>query len=200
MIEAVIFDYGGVITSGGAGDEPAERFAKLSGVEIAEADTLIWGNWPNFVRGKIDEDGYWTAVEAELGRNIPVKQRRIWNMWDSMVPRPEMVSFVQELKDDGLRVGLLSNVAPPTAKVTQSNGAYSLFSRCLLSCEIGYAKPDPEIYQVLLGELAGVKPEQIVFVDDQENMLFPARELGIKTILAINAEQIITDVKSLLKQ
>jgi HAD superfamily hydrolase (TIGR01509 family) len=54
------------------------------------------------------------------------------------------------------------------------------------------------MYQELLKQLPDTKPEEVIFIDDQEKCLVPARAMGINTVLAKNAGQIINDVSKLL--
>lgn len=199
MIKAVIFDYGGVITSGGNGYELAERLAANLQIPLERAKELVYAPWPDFMTGKINEAQYWQAVEEAYGGPVSTEDRQIWNTWEHMQPRPEMIAFANKLKSKGYTVGLLSNVAPVTEKVIRDQGGYELFQPCILSCTAGFAKPDRAIYDELLRQLPGIKPHEIIFVDDQQRYLDAAAVLGIQTVLAADAPQIIADVEALLK-
>lgn len=199
MIRAIVFDYGGVITSGGSGNELAERLADFLHIPFEQANELVFSPWPRFVKGEIDEAEYWEAVEQQYGQPIPLKSREIWNIWQHMNPRPEMVAFVNQLKREGYTVGLLSNVIPVTEKALRAHGAYDAFQPCILSCDVGLAKPDPLIYETLLRQLSDIKPAEIIFVDDQQRCLDPAERIGMQTVKASSAQQIIDDVTALLK-
>jgi putative hydrolase of the HAD superfamily len=68
-----------------------------------------------------------------------------------------------------------------------------------LSCDVGMVKPDKEIYELLVERLKenGVVSEETVFIDDKEENLVPARELGIETILFEDSEQMIRDLREI---
>lgn len=200
MCQAIIFDYGGVITSGGGGNEPAERLASYLHIPLERAKELFYKNWSRFITGEIDEEVYWRELGAEYGEPIAVEHRLIWNTWEHMSPRAEMIDYIRELKSQGYIVGLLSNTIPPTEQVIREQGGYDLFEPCLLSCRLGCAKPDQAIYEELLRQLPGVEPSDIIFVDDQQRCLDPAKSLGMKTVLAQNVAQIIRDVDALLEK
>jgi epoxide hydrolase-like predicted phosphatase len=194
MIKAYLFDYGGVITSGGAGDEMSKRLAQNLGISFAEGSRLFGVGWGGFVTGRITEDQLWQKIEAAYGVKIPVGKTHILNTWaEHMRPIPEMIELIGELKANGLVVGLLSNVNPVTAKDIRAHGGYDAFDFTILSCDVGFAKPDKEIYELALAKLPGIQPEEVVFVDDQERCLVPARAMGIETILAQTPEQVRTD-------
>jgi len=200
MIKAIVFDYGGVITSGGAGNELAVRLAQDLDISVDQASELTFGPWPEYIKGRIDEEEYWRRVETQYGHSIPSNKRMIWNTWGHMSPRDEMLDFVKQLKSQGYTVGLLSNVIPNTEKDIRAHGVYDLFQPCILSCQVGFAKPEPAIYQVLLQQLPGIEAEEIIFVDDQERCLKPARELGINCVMADKPGQITAGVNKLLKK
>jgi epoxide hydrolase-like predicted phosphatase len=198
MIKAIVFDYGGVMTDGGAGNELTERFAAFQGVPFEKAKELVSEPWVDFMSGKITEDQYWRRVENIYGQPIDIDKRKIWNTWEDMGPRQAMLEYVKMLKSKDYIVGLLSNVIPVTEAIIREKGIYDLFDPCILSCHVGLLKPDKAIYEELLRQLPGIKPEEIVFVDDQVHNLTPAQEMGIHTVLAKSSMQIIDDVNTLL--
>jgi putative hydrolase of the HAD superfamily len=91
-------------------------------------------------------------------------------------------------------VAVLSNVIEPTYNVIEAAGYYDLFDEVIASCNVGYVKPEAEIYKIALERL-GVTAEESVFIDDQQYCLDPAAKMGFKAILAQNPEQIISDVR-----
>ncbi len=114
------------------------------------------------------------------------------------MPIPEMETLINELRSKNYKVGLLSNVIPNTAKDIREHGGYRSFDFTVLSYELGIAKPELDIYEFAMKQLTDTKPSEVVFIDDQERCLIPAREMGIRTILAMNTKQIITDVRDII--
>ncbi|KAM5264649.1 bifunctional epoxide hydrolase 2 [Ctenodactylus gundi] len=57
------------------------------------------------------------------------------------------------------------------------------FDLLVESCQIGMAKPEPQIYKLVLDTLKA-SPKEVVFLDDFGSNLKPARDLGMVTILA----------------
>lgn len=200
MIKAVLFDYGGVMSDGGRGTELIGRVAANLGVSTERATELVNIAWSPYANGMINEAELWEQIEEEYGSPIPEAKRGVWNTWEVMKPWPEMVEFVKQLRGRGLIVGLLSNVIPATLTEINTHGGYEDFDFLVLSCEVGYSKPQVEIYQLALDRLEGIKSEEVLFVDDQERFLVPARELGIHTILAESQQQVIADVEAALNR
>ena len=73
---------------------------------------------------------------------------------------------------------------------------YKRFGVVIVSCDVGLRKPDPKIYKLALKKLK-LKPNQAVFVDNQEWNLKPAQKLGMKTILFKDNKQLIKALEKL---
>lgn len=197
MIRAVLFDYGGVIAPGGRSSDIAIRLCALLGLPEDQAQTLFIPLFQQFTRGKIDESAFWSAVESQADIPVNHAQRHAWDSWWGVQPYPEILKLVNQLRQADYAIGLLSNIIPPAEATIAAGGGYSHFDFTILSCEVGYAKPDPEIYQLALEAFGSVRPEEIVFIDDQSRCLPPAENAGMQTILATSTEQIIADLRQL---
>ena len=203
MIKAALFDYGGVITSGGAGNELAERLAVNLGITTEQAADYIYPQFNDYIKSEINEKELWERIERQYGHPISTGNRDIWNKWDSMIVIPEMNRLVADLKAKGIIVGVLSNVIPNTENAIRLNGGYDGFDFTVLSCDMGKAKPDPKLYKIAINEvqkrIPSIKTNEIVFIDDQDINLNPARKLGLRTVLAKNSEDTIAEIKELIK-
>lgn len=173
------------------------------GAKLSISPELAWGlvqpYWHRFLCGRITENDLWKHIEKQYGAPISSTQRDIWDRWDdTMRPLPEMLNLVRNLRDSNHVVGMLTNVIPPTERIVRQHHGYDGFDFLILSCEVGAAKPDLEIYQLALEKLNGIKPEEVVLLDDQERFLTPARKLGMRTIYVKEAKQAVQDVNALL--
>jgi putative hydrolase of the HAD superfamily len=56
----------------------------------------------------------------------------------------------------------------------------SLFDKAYYSNEVGFRKPEKELYEILLQETA-IRPQEMLFIDDKLENLVPAEKLGIQT-------------------
>lgn len=203
MIKAVLFDVGGVIKT----NYPLSKdTAEICGVsdekvkEIKEERRLKVGIPAE--KGLISDEDFWVGVSEILGKKLPqtpeecvkiAKKRYIENF----VFHQEVVDLAKELKEKGIKIAILSNVFEYSAEVIRQKGGYDNFDPVILSYEVGMAKPEKDIYLYALRKL-NLKPEECIFIDDKEENLVPARELGMKTVLAENQEQIVKDVWSII--
>jgi FMN phosphatase YigB (HAD superfamily) len=93
----------------------------------------------------------------------------------------DSVPFLRQLRAAGLTIALVSNCGADTRPVLTDLGVIPLADHAILSCEIGYAKPGPEIYAHALKTL-GVPPADAVMIDDQPSYCEGAEALGIRAI------------------
>jgi epoxide hydrolase-like predicted phosphatase len=199
VIEALLFDYGGVVSDGGKDFEPANRLANYLGIEKQDAYKTIDGPWDSLCKGLISIDGFWTTIENSLGRPIPDDSRAIWNTYEEcMFPRPNIQKLLENLRASKYILGLLSDTVPPTARSIRESGGYDMFDFTILSCESGLRKPDQKIYELALSKLHDIAPQNVVFIDDNPKNLVPASMLGMETILATDSIRMVNDINSLL--
>lgn len=102
---------------------------------------------------------------------------------------PGTLDLMLKLKNAGLGVYGLSNF--PAEKFQLCANKYEFakhFDGLIVSAEVGEIKPFKPIYEILLSKY-NLKPEECVFLDDRQENLDTARELGFKTILFTAAAQ-----------
>jgi epoxide hydrolase-like predicted phosphatase len=197
MIKAVLFDYGGVITNGGVAGAVEGKFARALGISPDNAHKLLQRHLQDFVRGKVDTPMFWENIESDYGSPIPVESRDIWYEWEDISPLPEIIKLRDRIRESGFKTGILSNTEPMVGELLRSHGAYAGFDEVVLSYEVGFAKPDKEIYYTILDRFK-LEPNETLFIDDRQSMLLPAEEIGMHTILATSSSQIIADATKAL--
>lgn len=93
----------------------------------------------------------------------------------------DAVPFLRELRAGGVKIALVSNCGADTRPLLTDLEVISLADHAILSCEVGYAKPQPEIYERALDAL-GVPAAGAVLVDDQPSYCAGAQAVGIRAI------------------
>jgi len=149
-------------------------------------------NAKDFFGGLIDE----LRIEGVAPEDMAADWVRIRDKTSRI--NEDVFESVEKLRENYL-VGVLSNSTFLNEKVSVRKRSYEPFEFKILSCDVGFCKPDVEIYEVLVDELKGrgVGVDEVVFVDDREENLVPARDLGMKGILFESGEQMIRDLKKL---
>jgi putative hydrolase of the HAD superfamily len=90
---------------------------------------------------------------------------------------------LKELKNRGLILGLVSNVAQDMEPTYTELGLQPYLDFKVTSAEVGCDKPRPEIFMAALKK-AQVKPEESIYVGDQYHLdIVGAQGVGIKAVL-----------------
>ncbi len=197
MIKAVLFDFGGVLTETGKRGYITGVIAAIFGLRPDEVD--ITDIHADLRRGKIEEADFFAAINARYGTAQKQLTKEEFVARTEIVElSPTVIELAANIREKGIPTGILSNVFGVNAERLQARGYYDGFDPLILSCDVGRAKPDKEIYDAAIQKL-GVRPEEILFIDDQEKCTVPAEAMGMHVILAQSPEQIVADTKAILK-
>jgi putative hydrolase of the HAD superfamily len=180
-IEAVIFDWGGVMI-----DDPGPGLmhycaGKLN-VTINELTNTFNKFLQDFQTNSVSEDSFWELASKDLNVEKP-KEVSLWKEAFKAVyrPRSEMFLLAELLQKSGCKTALLSNTEIPAMDFFIEQ-RYNCFDIQVFSCIEGITKPHREIYEITAKKL-GCKPEQAVFIDDKPQMIEGAKKAGLNTIL-----------------
>ncbi|USN56081.1 MAG: HAD-IA family hydrolase [Candidatus Peribacteria bacterium] len=72
---------------------------------------------------------------------------------------------------------IISNIFPDTLEDLTHRGILENFVRPIYSCEVGLAKPDPDIYYHALMQFPDCKPRECLLVDDKNHNLSAAADV-----------------------
>jgi putative hydrolase of the HAD superfamily len=202
-IEAVIWDFGGVLTT-----SPFEAFARFETARGLPADIIRrtnaanhWENaWAKFERAEVDLEAFDRLFAAEsLALGAEVRGRDVLPLLSGEL-RPEMVTALRRVKAK-FKTGCITNNLPANAIGSASGRTLyiaevmALFDAIIESAKIGLRKPDPRIYRMMV-EMLGVNPAACVYLDDLGVNLKPAREMGMTTIKVVDAAQAIAELEA----
>lgn len=195
MIKAVLFDFGGVLSEAGKRGSIRRIFGKVYGLDldVLKIDDISQKMW----RGQISDEAFMAEINRrhpELPVLTPDDFRRYMDAFERCEP---VYDLVLRLREAGFKTGILSNVYGIGVPPLKKGGFYDGFDPVLLSSETGYAKPEKEFYQMAVDKF-GVQPKEIIFIDDQQVCLDPAKAMGMHVILAQNPQQIVRDVEKLI--
>lgn len=103
--------------------------------------------------------------------------------WHEIEVDHEMLAVVDRLREQGLRCCLATNQQDLRAAYMRRGLGYDLrFDDQFYSCELGVAKPDAAYFTTVLDRL-GLRPGEVLFIDDSARNVDMAAELGLRTIL-----------------
>ena len=206
---AVIFDFGGVITS-----SPFEAFNRLEAARGLPRDLVRRINaanpdgnaWALFERAEIDSDRFDSLFAEEaraFGHELPGSDVLALLSGDI---RADMVDAVDWLKANGYRIGCITNNVPAghgaqmSSTVEKAEAIAAIMARfdhVVESSKIGIRKPDPAIYRLACDALV-VTPDRCVYLDDLGINCKPAAALGMAAIKVSSGAQALADLESAL--
>jgi len=198
-IEAVVFDFGGVLVRT-ENREPRSDLAARLGMTYDELSALIFDS-PSAIlamKGEITAENHWSAVRSSLGLSAAEIERVRTEFWAGDVLDKDLVDFLRDLRSRYTTV-LLSNAWDDLRQMIEDVWQIDdAFDQLIISAEIGLVKPDLVIYQWMLAEL-GMEPSQAVFVDDFQHNVEGAQAAGLHAIHFRSTDQALGELQTLLE-
>ena len=195
QIEAILFDWGGVLI-----DNPApglmSHCADALGVGVADYQQAHNRHGEPFQKGQIAEDEFWRRVCTDLNRATP----EIPSLWGQAFravysPRQEVFDWAGQLRRDGYKTALLSNTEAAAMEFFLEL-QYDVFDAAIFSCAEGTFKPERQIYETAATRLS-VSPSRCVFIDDKQIFVDGAIEAGMKAVLYEDLDQVKRAVQAM---
>ncbi len=193
MIRAVIFDMYETLITHYHGKTPlyfSPQMAFDAGVELTKFQELWRGKEHERTIGKISLE---ETLALILEENDVYDEEKVAQMAAKRVAtaescfqnlHPEILSMLCELREKGIRIGLISNCFSEEAQVIRESRLAPYFDEMCLSYELGMRKPQPEIYKVCVDKL-GLEPEECLYVGDGgSSELEAAQAFGMKAVQA----------------
>ena len=206
-IEAVISDFGGVLTSPLL--DSFKAFRDSSGVPLEAIGTAMAaimqrdGANPLFEleTGRMTEGRFLGSLAAQLsrqlGREITLDgfgQQYLANLH----PNQRLIDYMRELRRRGYKLAICTNNVREWEPLWRAKlPVDEIFDVVVDSAFVGARKPERLIYDVTLQRL-GVDPQAALLIDDIELNCNAARELGINAVWFQSTEQAITAVEAAL--
>ena len=203
--KAVIWDFGGVITS-----SPFEAFNKFELDNNLPKDIIRTINsenpddnaWAKFERNDIDINEFDTLFSKEADKKgFQISGKQVVKLLSGDI-RKTMVDFLLSLKES-YKLGCITNNIQNSKDdkvnhLNQASQVMKIFDHIIESSKVGLRKPDPKIYYMSCDAL-GVRPEECIYLDDLGINLKPARKIGMTTIKVIDPNEAINEVKKYLQ-
>lgn len=198
MIKAVVFDFGGVVFNN-VMKYIYEKTSEKFGIDVLtmknEAKPLL-NEWE---RNNISSEDFWKSLASKLKIDDEELLKDVWQQTfaENLAPNEKVFQIIEQLKERGMKVAVLSNVSESFGEYHKSKSHYDAFFPVFLSYELNMAKPDKKIYEHV-AEKMKLKPEECVFVDDKDENVMAAEECGMSAILFENAEQLQEELERLM--
>lgn len=194
---AILIDIGGVLVPDHLTAAAAEWSTRLGISPHAFLAALFGGNDDQVLIGRTTEEAWWSVVRHRLGVGpelidairSDLASREIWD-----------AAFVEALRSlrGSAKTAIVSNAWPQMRTRMANVGLLDMVDAVVLSCEVGYAKPDPRIYTTAL-QRVGAVPHQTLFIDDTPGHVATARSLGMAGHVHTSTEDTIARIQEFLQ-
>ncbi|HTK97772.1 MAG TPA: HAD-IA family hydrolase [Pseudomonadales bacterium] len=209
MIQAVLWDFGGVLTT-----SPFDAFNRfeaeqgipkdfIRGINATNPEHNAWARLESSAISLAQFDAEFEAESRAAGH--PVRGQSVIELLSGDL-RPRMVQVLTTCKQR-FKVACLTNnvksgegpgMARTTERASEMQRVMELFDLVLESSKEGIRKPNPAFY-LRACERLRIKPNQAVFLDDLGINLKPAKELGMTTIKVSSEDQAIAELSDVLR-
>jgi glucose-1-phosphatase len=196
-IKALIFDLGGVVFDCSF-DKAFESWSIVMGRETDEIKRLFKfsDSFEKFERNDITPQQFINNISRQL--NYKFDEAAFEKGWNAIYMDNicNIGDILAELKKH-YRLVALTNTNQIHAKVWVKKYSSTLqhFEKVFSSHEIRARKPEAKAFQIVLDYL-NLSPKQAVFLDDKEEYIDGAKQMGINTILVVSYNQMIQNLKN----
>jgi epoxide hydrolase-like predicted phosphatase len=206
-IEAVISDFGGVLTSPML--DSFLKFQEASGIPVEAFGQAIAavaardGANPLFEleTGRITERRFQHLLSeemtSELGRKVELHSFGEQYL-SNLHPNQALIDYLRGLRERHYKLAICTNNVREWEQLWRAKlPVDDIFDVVVDSAFVGTRKPEPKIYEITLQRL-GVAAPAAVFVDDLEHNVIAARDLGMTAIWFRSTEQTIEEIEAAL--
>ncbi len=191
MIKAILVDYGGVLTNNSSWDPVVINYCKLKNIDQANVISKAIKIWDKVRLGKANSKEFWKVISDYT--KIPSKKVK-QDILNHFGLNHDFIKILRDLSKYYLLIMASNQIEDWLETVIKKVELNSLFYKNLSSYKIGVAKPNQSFYQTIQEQI-GFSYQEFLFIDDSKKNLDVAKILGINTILYINNQRLLKNLK-----
>ncbi|MFA4820347.1 MAG: HAD family phosphatase [Candidatus Aenigmatarchaeota archaeon] len=193
QIKCIIFDFGGVLIS----EKIEPVFKEANKILGKKAFVRLGKLHDTALKGRISTAEHYRFLSKETGVSPKLLRKTFTQAYlKIMKPNKNTIKIVKRLKQKGYNVAILSNTTEMVKIINKKYNIFQIFYPNIFSCDVGYMKPQKEIFISLL-KRAKMKPEECMYIEDRKEFLATPRMLGIKTLHFKNSLKLEKDMRKL---
>ena len=208
MIKAVLWDFGGVVTS--SPFEAFNRYERANDIPIdfirtANATNPDTNAWAQFESSQISVLEFDTVFAEETrARGHEIAGSKVLELLAGDL-RPAMVEALTRISKkyktacltNNMKTGEGPSMQRSSERAEHTAGVMAIFDVIIESSVVGFRKPNPKFYRLACEKL-DIEPSEAVFLDDLGINLKPARKLGMTTIKVMDVDATLAELESVL--
>ena len=190
MIKAVIFDCFGVVLA----DALEAMCGELTKTDPATVDK-IQNVLHQAMKGSLSTDESDEIIAPLFGMSQDAYKKR---KYSTEVRNEALLAYIKELRAN-YKVALLTNIGKGGLEKRFDMKELDIyFDVVVASGEVGFAKPEPQVYEITAEKLQ-VRLDECIFIDDREIYCDGARAVGMQAIKYSSFPQMKTRLKKILE-
>jgi len=190
LSKIVFFDVHGVLATDTM-DPWYASVKKSHGLERLDAYHRVKDLFDAFEEGRLTEEEYWSQVAVRFEASLSKKEA--WRLlpYAEVKMIPGVKELVFELKQKGIRIGMISNTSREWSAHIQSKVLPSAwFDPIILSFEVQKKKPHPSVFEAAAKAVGNPPVSELLFIDDMKKNTDAAEALGWDSALVTNPEEL----------
>ena len=198
MITTLFFDIGGVLLNVHP-ERTVQYLSDCTDVSVEEIRKRFPKDVHNeYEQGNLSDREWFLAIKESLPQPCCLKESDFWRAWKLLLGEEMETTKILKKLADTYSVWLLSNTNPQHIRdeIYTSYAFPHLIDGAVYSFNVGLRKPHKEIF-LTAAKLAGTRPENSIFIDDVEENVSMAREMGFTGIHFNSTKQLIEDLVQL---
>jgi len=193
----IVFDLGGVVVDW----NPERLMQEYTG--DPEMPVVLFKKgffrefWPDYDRGTIDQAGMVKEMSRFSGRCYAECWDFVEFIKHSLRDIPRTQRLIKELSGRGYRLFCLSNMSLEFYDYLKDREVFRYFEGRIISAQEKVIKPEKEIYQILTDRFQAY-PDDTLFIDDLQENIDAARQLGFHTVHFADKEKGYREIREIL--
>ena len=180
-ITGIFFDIGGVLLNIHP-ERTIQCLNNCTGISKEIIKTAFSHEIHNkYEKGEINNQEFFESIKRVLPKTDSLCQSDFWEAWGMLLGEETSVSPVLRSCSKHIPVWLLSNTNPYHIELGAKRFSFlPLVTGSVFSYDVGYRKPDEDIFRIALN-LAGKTPGEVFFIDDNLKNVNQARKMGLNS-------------------
>ncbi|MFH0829462.1 MAG: HAD-IA family hydrolase [Candidatus Kerfeldbacteria bacterium] len=196
-IKLVLWDFNGVVVNG---DHAilSRHFGRIHGTPWQKVYAILYTKYLNlYAMNRITDREAWEGPIRELGWKQDWQKMKWWYLNRQRLQKT-VIAYVQTLRRRGYACAVISkNITTWFAYLRKRLGFEKYFDGVVETQSLNLPKSSPQTVRYLCKRFK-VKPNEIVYIDDQAANLKAPKQMGVNTILYRNLTQCRRELTKLL--
>lgn len=180
-ITGIFFDIGGVLLNIHP-ERTIQHLNNCTGISKEIIKTAFSHEIHNkYEKGEINNQEFFQSIKRVLPKTDSLCESDFWEAWGMLLGEETSVSPVLRSCSKHIPIWLLSNTNPYHIELGAKRFSFlPLVTGAVFSYDVGYRKPDKDIFRIALN-LAGKTPGEVFFIDDDLKNINQARKIGLNS-------------------